>query len=100
MIGSCFSLIPLTLPPVCTTELGYTAKLKDKLAARGAKALVISVDTVEAHKKWIEDIEDTQGADVNFPIIGDPEKESRDALQYDSPERRRESHRSGGVCHR
>lgn len=65
---------PADFTPVCTTELGYTAKLKDKLAARGAKALVISVDTVEAHKKWIEDIEDTQGAEVNFPIIGDPEK--------------------------
>ena len=65
---------PADFTPVCTTELGYTAKLKDQLAARKAKALVISVDTVEAHKKWIADIEDTQGAAVNFPIIGDPEK--------------------------
>ena len=65
---------PADFTPVCTTELGYTAKLKDQLAARKAKALVISVDTVEAHQKWIADIEDTQGAAVNFPIIGDPEK--------------------------
>jgi len=65
---------PADFTPVCTTELGYTAKLKDKLAARGAKALVISVDSVERHKKWIEDIEETQNAEVNFPIIGDPDK--------------------------
>ena len=65
---------PADFTPVCTTELGYTAKLKDKLAARGAKALVISVDTVDAHNKWIADIEDTQGASVDFPIIGDPDK--------------------------
>lgn len=66
---------PADFTPVCTTELGYTAKLKDQLAARGAKAIVISVDTVEQHMKWITDIEDTQGAAVNFPIIGDPEKQ-------------------------
>lgn len=65
---------PADFTPVCTTELGYTAKLKDQLDARGAKALVISVDTVERHRKWIADIEDTQGASVNFPIIGDPDK--------------------------
>ena len=65
---------PADFTPVCTTELGYTAKLKDRLAERNAKALVISVDTVDQHKKWIDDIEDTQGTTVNFPIIGDPEK--------------------------
>lgn len=65
---------PADFTPVCTTELGYTAKLKDKLAERNAKAIVISVDTVEAHQKWIGDIEETQGAAVNFPIIGDPDK--------------------------
>jgi alkyl hydroperoxide reductase subunit AhpC len=65
---------PADFTPVCTTELGFTAKLKDELAARGAKALVISVDSVEDHKKWIEDIEETQGASVSFPIIADTEK--------------------------
>lgn len=65
---------PADFTPVCTTELGYTAKLKDDLAARGAKALVISVDSLESHRKWIADIEETQGATVNFPIIADPEK--------------------------
>lgn len=65
---------PADFTPVCTTELGYTAKLKDQLANRGAKAIVISVDTVDQHNKWIADIEETQDAVVDFPIIGDPEK--------------------------
>ncbi|WOR14713.1 peroxiredoxin [Hyphomonas sp. FCG-A18] len=65
---------PADFTPVCTTELGYTAKLKDQLSARNAKAIVISVDTVDEHQKWISDIEETQGASVQFPIIGDPEK--------------------------
>lgn len=65
---------PADFTPVCTTELGYTAKLKDQLADRGAKAIVISVDTVDQHNKWISDIEETQDAVVDFPIIGDPEK--------------------------
>ncbi len=65
---------PADFTPVCTTELGYTAKLKDDFAQRGAKAIVISVDTVEEHKAWIKDIEETQGASVDFPIIADPKK--------------------------
>jgi len=65
---------PADFTPVCTTELGYTAKLKDKLAARGAKAIVISVDSVEDHKKWISDIEETQNCSVDFPIIADPDQ--------------------------
>ncbi|MEM7766094.1 MAG: peroxiredoxin [Pseudomonadota bacterium] len=65
---------PADFTPVCTTELGYTAKLKDQLAARDAKAIAISVDTVESHKAWIGDIEDTQDVAMNFPIIGDPDK--------------------------
>jgi len=65
---------PADFTPVCTTELGYTAKLKDKLAARNAKAIVISVDSVEDHKKWIADIEETQNCSVGFPIIADPDQ--------------------------
>ncbi len=65
---------PADFTPVCTTELGYTARLKDKLAERGAKALVVSVDSVEDHKAWIRDIEETQGASVDFPIIADTDK--------------------------
>lgn len=65
---------PADFTPVCTTELGYTAKLKDQLAERGAKALVISVDSVDQHNAWIKDIEETQDAHVDFPIIADTEK--------------------------
>ena len=65
---------PSDFTPVCTTELGYTAKLKDEFAKRGAKALVISVDSVEHHKAWVKDIEETQGANVQFPIIADTER--------------------------
>ena len=63
---------PADFTPVCTTELGYTAKLKDEFARRGAKALVISVDTVEHHNDWSKDIAETQGSSVNFPMIADP----------------------------
>ncbi|MEL6828770.1 MAG: peroxiredoxin [Pseudomonadota bacterium] len=65
---------PADFTPVCTTELGYTANLKDDLAKRGAKAIVISVDDVDTHNKWIEDIEDTQNASVEFPLIADPQR--------------------------
>lgn len=62
---------PADYTPVCTTELGYTAKLKDKFAVRNAKAIAISVDSVEDHVGWSRDIEETQGQAVNFPIIAD-----------------------------
>lgn len=65
---------PADFTPVCTTELGYTAKLKEDFAKRGAKAVVISVDTVEEHLSWIKDIEETQNTTVDFPIIADPKK--------------------------
>ncbi|HBF90372.1 MULTISPECIES: peroxiredoxin [Hyphomonas] len=65
---------PADFTPVCTTELGYTAKLKDEFARRGAKALVISVDSLEDHKNWISDIEETQDTTVEFPIIADPDR--------------------------
>lgn len=65
---------PADFTPVCTTELGYTANLKDELARRKAKAIVISVDSVEDHKAWIRDIEETQNCTVDFPIIADPDK--------------------------
>jgi thioredoxin-dependent peroxiredoxin len=63
---------PKDFTPVCTTELAAAARLGDELALRGAKALAISVDSVEDHRRWIGDIEDTQGIAPNFPIIGDP----------------------------
>ncbi len=65
---------PADFTPVCTTELGYTAKLKDEFAKRGAKAIVISADSLEDHKAWVSDIEETQGSPVQFPMIADPDK--------------------------
>jgi len=65
---------PADFTPVCTTELGLAAKLKDQLAQRGAKALAISVDSLESHKDWIKDIEDTQDVRMNFPIVADPDQ--------------------------
>ncbi len=62
---------PADFTPVCTTELGATAKLKDEFAKRGAKAIALSVDTVENHQKWIPDINETQNTTVNFPILAD-----------------------------
>jgi alkyl hydroperoxide reductase subunit AhpC len=62
---------PADFTPVCTTELGYTAKLKGEFEKRGARALVISVDTLEHHQAWSADIEETQGTAVNFPMIAD-----------------------------
>ena len=62
---------PADYTPVCTTELGYTAKLKDAFTARNAKAIAISIDSLESHQGWVGDIEETQGAAVNFPIIAD-----------------------------
>ena len=65
---------PKDFTPVCTTELGYTAKLKDEFAKRGVKVIGLSVDSVEDHNKWAGDIERTQGQAVNFPMIGDPDR--------------------------
>lgn len=60
---------PKDFTPVCTTELGETARLKDEFAKRNAKAIFVSVDSVADHKAWADDIEETQGHAVNFPII-------------------------------
>ncbi|PAV25122.1 1-Cys peroxiredoxin [Tamilnaduibacter salinus] len=65
---------PADFTPVCTTELGLTAKLKDEFAKRNIKAIALSVDPVEDHKQWIDDINDTQGCTVNFPIIADQDR--------------------------
>lgn len=65
---------PADFTPVCTTELGFTAKLKDEFASRGVKVIALSVDPVESHTKWIEDINQTQNTSVNFPIIADHDR--------------------------
>lgn len=60
--------------PVCTTELGYTAKLKDEFSKRNVKAIALSVDDAESHKGWIQDINETQNTTVNFPILADKDR--------------------------
>src|SRR5512133_4170894 len=65
---------PADYTPVCTTELGLTAKLKDEFAKRNVKVLALSVDPVDSHKRWIDDINETQKTRVNFPIIADPDR--------------------------
>ncbi len=69
---------PKDFTPVCTTELGVTAKLKDEFAKRNVKALAISVDDVDSHQRWIGDINETQNTSVNFPILGDPDRKVSD----------------------
>ena len=64
---------PKDFTPVCTTELGETARLKEDFARRNTKIIGLSVDPVDSHRRWEADIEETQGQRVNFPIIADPE---------------------------
>jgi alkyl hydroperoxide reductase subunit AhpC len=64
---------PKDFTPVCTTELGYMAKLQPEFAKRNTKIIGLSVDPVASHGKWAADIEETQGAKVTYPMIGDPE---------------------------
>jgi thioredoxin-dependent peroxiredoxin len=64
---------PKDFTPVCTTELGQVAKLKNEFDKRGMKVIGLSVDSVEDHRKWSKDIEETQGAAPNYPMIGDPD---------------------------
>jgi len=64
---------PKDFTPVCTTELGYMARLAPEFAQRNCKVIGLSVDPVESHLKWETDIEETQGYAVNYPMIGDPE---------------------------
>jgi alkyl hydroperoxide reductase subunit AhpC len=62
---------PKDFTPVCTTELGYMAKIEPEFTRRNAKLIGLSVDPVEDHAKWAADIEETQGAAVKYPMIGD-----------------------------
>ena len=64
---------PKDFTPVCTTELGYMAKLKPEFEKRNTKILGLSIDPVSDHKRWVGDIEETQGHKVNYPLIGDPD---------------------------
>jgi Peroxiredoxin len=65
---------PADFTPVCTTELGKTALLKDEFERRNVKILAVSVDPLDRHKGWVNDINETQNVEVNFPIIADSDR--------------------------
>jgi thioredoxin-dependent peroxiredoxin len=65
---------PKDFTPVCTTELGYMARIKPEFEKRGVKILGLSVDPVDDHRKWSKDIEETQGTAPNYPLIADPDR--------------------------
>jgi alkyl hydroperoxide reductase subunit AhpC len=73
-IGDSWAILfshPKDFTPVCTTELGYMAKLKPEFDKRNTRVIGLSIDSVEDHKKWVGDIQETQGHAVNYPMIGD-----------------------------
>src|SRR6478609_1838755 len=75
-IGDSWAVIfshPKDFTPVCTTELGYMARLKPEFEQRNTKIIGLSVDSVDDHRRWVRDIEETQQARVDYPLIGDPE---------------------------
>lgn len=76
---------PADYTPVCTTELGLTAKLKDEFAKRHVKAIALSVDDAESHKGWINDINETQGCQVNFPILADKDRKVSELYGFIHP---------------
>ena len=65
---------PADYTPVCTTELGKTALLKDEFAKRNVKVLAVSVDPLDRHEGWVKDINETQNVEVNFPLIADSDR--------------------------
>jgi alkyl hydroperoxide reductase subunit AhpC len=69
---------PKDFTPVCTTELGAVAKLKSEFDKRNTKVIAISVDSIEHHNQWLPDINETQGTEVNFPIIADTDRKVSD----------------------
>ena len=73
-LGNSWGLLfshPKDFTPVCTTELGYMAKIEDEFKSRNCKLIGLSVDSIEDHIQWKKDIEETQDASVNYPLIAD-----------------------------
>lgn len=77
---------PKDFTPVCTTELGEVSRLKDEFAKRNAKVIGVSVDPVESHRRWSQDIEDVTGNKLNYPLIGDENRTVADLYGMIHPE--------------
>jgi alkyl hydroperoxide reductase subunit AhpC len=77
---------PKDFTPVCTTELGYVARCKPDFEKRGVKVIGLSVDPTDSHKRWAEDIKETQGSALNFPIIADPDHKIAELYDMIHPE--------------
>ncbi|RKP53755.1 peroxiredoxin [Pararobbsia silviterrae] len=87
-LGSSWGVLfshPADFTPVCTTELGLTAKLQDEFAKRNVKTIALSVDTAQSHQEWIKDIDDTQAAHVGFPILADADRRVSDLYDMIHP---------------
>lgn len=87
-LGSSWGILfshPADYTPVCTTELGRTAALKDEFAKRNVKVLALSVDPVDKHLGWISDINETQNCSVEFPIIADDDKKVSELYDFIHP---------------
>ena len=82
---------PADFTPVCTTELGRTASLKSEFDQRGVRVMGVSVDPVESHNSWAQDITDVGGTDLNFPLIADQDRQVSELYDGDPP------HRPGGA---
>jgi len=87
-IGDSWAILfshPKDFTPVCTTELGYLAKLKPEFEKRHCKIIGLSVDPVDDHRKWAKDIEETQGAKLNYPLLADADRKVSDLYDMIHP---------------
>jgi alkyl hydroperoxide reductase subunit AhpC len=88
-IGNSWAVLfshPKDFTPVCTTELGYVARIKPEFDKRNVKVIALSVDPVDSHKRWIGDIEDTQKVKLNYPILGDADRKVSDLYEMIHPQ--------------
>ena len=91
---------PADFTPVCTTELGAVARLGPEFVARGVKVIGLSVDSVESHLRWEDDVAKTQGAPVDFPMIADVDRVVSELYHPDPPGCERDRHRPHGLRRR